>query len=72
MSIKEALFVIFLAAFVTYAHRSRARPGDPGWHPLGYTQGRPVTVWEVLYVLTGAALTIWLMRVGHLLWFGSG
>ncbi len=71
MGIKEAACLIALVVFVVYAYTRRPKPGDPGWHPLGYADAPPVTLWGLIGMLAGTALLIWLLHVGHLLVFGS-
>ena len=64
-----AVFFASLAVAV-YAYTRRSPPGELGWHAFGYGRKRPVTVWEVLYVMSSGVVLVWLLRIGHL-WFGS-
>ena len=61
-----AAFSVVLAVAV-YAYTRRSPPGELGWHSFGYGRRRPLTVWEVLYVISSAVVLVWLLRIGHLL-----
>jgi hypothetical protein len=63
-------FFAFLAVAV-YAYTRRSPAGELRWHACGYGRKRPVTIWELLYVLSSGVVLVWLLRIGHLLWFGS-
>jgi len=65
-----AAFFVFLAVAL-YAYTRRSPPGELGWHAFGYGRKRHLTVWEVLYVMSSGVVLVWLLRIGHLLWFGS-
>ena len=68
--IELVAFFVFLAVAV-YSYTRRSPPGELGWHVFGYGRKRPLTVWEVLYVMSSGVVLVWLLRIGHLLWFGS-
>jgi hypothetical protein len=64
-----ALLVFLAVAVCAYTRRSPA--GDLGWHAFGYGRKRPLSIWELLYVVSSGVVLVWLLRIGHLLWFGS-
>lgn len=71
MSLMElTAFFVFLAVAV-YAYTRLPPPGELGWHAFGYGRRRPLSIWGLVYVMSGCVVLVWLLRIGHLLWFGS-
>jgi len=65
VSTEEIVLMIALAALVAYAYTRRPAPG------AGFFLRRPMTAWEFVYDVGWAVLGIWLLRVAHVVYFGS-
>jgi hypothetical protein len=58
-----------VAVVCLYARR-RLPKGEWTWSILGYGYKRPMTVWGIVYVLSGFVVLIWALRVAHVVFYG--